>query len=448
MYLPLIVKFFFPEYLTQFSLAYLPVKIDTRLYGLCLMRLFFINYCFSYIEFKFFLNIFSFKIYNIFFSRMSGTNVLVVIDRKKIFVNNNYKECFFRIVYTKTTFFPKLISVFSSGKNRTFRNSLKKFNRKKSMFFFLLNNIINSTKFAPNIQLILFLKNAGIIKNSVYKNEVKISYTGIKFLLNSLNLNFFKFFENFCNKISSIFEKKINFQNRKFYIFLYHEKVLNKMNSLKLYVKRKKNLFEFLTEFQKNKVNTPKLIEELDEKTILLFSLFHQLKILFFPCFFDKIFYVFRSQKKKRKKVVYQLSKKIKTKECFQMIIESNYRVYAYNNNTFLNKILIQFCDLIYNLPGLFVGEINKTSIHKAIHKGINAKNIISFILKNSHYIHQNSCNPIINQIRIWEFQQRKTSTHDCVMLMDNMTYGHRNTSKQTLSRLYIFKKKINFHLF
>nr|UXY86676.1 TATA binding protein of transcription factor IIB-like protein [Cryptomonas paramecium] len=446
MYLSSIVRFFFPEYLTQFSLPYLYAKISSQLYGLCLMKIFFINYCFSYIEFKLFLNMFSFKIYNLFFSKILETNVLIVIDRKKIFVNNNYKECFFRMIYTKIRFFPKLISFFSLKKNKILRNNLEKFNKKKSTFFFLLNDIINSDKFTPNVQLILFLKNTGIIKNSVYKNEIKISYTGIKFLLNSLNLNFFKFLENFCNKISSVFQKEMNFQDRKFRIFSYHEKMFNKMNSPRLFVKKKK-LFELLIEFQQNRINAPKLIEELDKTNVLLFSLFHQFKILFFPCFFDKIFYIFPNQQK-RKIFIHQLYKKIKTKECFQMIIESNYRVYAYNNNPFLNKILTQFCDLIYNLPGLFVGEINKMSINKATRKGISAKNIISFILKNSHHIDKNFPNPIINQIRIWEFQQKKTSTYDCLMLTDNIIHEHKNASKQTLSHLYIFKKKINFHLF
>lgn len=91
------------------------------------------------------------------------------------------------------------------------------------------------------------------------------------------------------------------------------------------------------------------------------------------------------------------------TKESFNegtgagyIILESNYRVYAYTTSNLQISILSLFTKLNYRLPNLVVGLITRDSIRSAFMKGISADQVIFLlgILLNSpdHSIHGTKC--------------------------------------------------------
>ena len=110
-------------------------------------------------------------------------------------------------------------------------------------------------------------------------------------------------------------------------------------------------------------------------------------------------------------------------------------------------KLLLQFSDLLYNLPNLFVGEITKISINKAIKSGISAKSIIGFVEKNLHSICKNIPSTVVNQIRAWELQRGGTSINDYLIIFKTFQ-KIKNNKKKFLNwnikiRLYKVKNKI-----
>lgn len=75
------------------------------------------------------------------------------------------------------------------------------------------------------------------------------------------------------------------------------------------------------------------------------------------------------------------------TKESFNegtgagyIVLESNYRVYAYTNSNLQMSILSLFTKLNYRLPNLVVGLITRESIRSAFMKGISAEQVVFIV--------------------------------------------------------------------
>jgi len=67
------------------------------------------------------------------------------------------------------------------------------------------------------------------------------------------------------------------------------------------------------------------------------------------------------------------------------IIVETNFRVYAYTNSPLQIKLLSLFVALQYRLPNMVVGMITRQRVRDALIKGITANQILSFLRANAH---------------------------------------------------------------
>ncbi|XP_027080328.2 general transcription and DNA repair factor IIH subunit TFB2-like isoform X2 [Coffea arabica] len=67
------------------------------------------------------------------------------------------------------------------------------------------------------------------------------------------------------------------------------------------------------------------------------------------------------------------------------VVVETNFRMYAYSTSKLHCEILRLFARVEYQLPNLIVGAITKESLYKAFQNGITAEQIISFLQQNAH---------------------------------------------------------------
>ncbi|XP_071929475.1 general transcription and DNA repair factor IIH subunit TFB2-like [Coffea arabica] len=89
------------------------------------------------------------------------------------------------------------------------------------------------------------------------------------------------------------------------------------------------------------------------------------------------------------------------------VVVETNFRMYAYSSSKLHCEILRLFARVEYQLPNLIVGAITKESLYKAFQNGITAEQIISFLQQNAHprvaeripTVPEN----VTDQIRLWE---------------------------------------------
>ncbi|KAF3451495.1 hypothetical protein FNV43_RR07590 [Rhamnella rubrinervis] len=97
------------------------------------------------------------------------------------------------------------------------------------------------------------------------------------------------------------------------------------------------------------------------------------------------------------------------------VVVETNFRMYAYSTSRLHCEILRLFSRIEYQLPNLIVGAITKESLYTAFENGITADQIISFIQQNAHprvaeripSVPEN----VTDQIRLWESDLNRIET-------------------------------------
>lgn len=67
------------------------------------------------------------------------------------------------------------------------------------------------------------------------------------------------------------------------------------------------------------------------------------------------------------------------------IIVETNYRVYAYTESKLQISLMALFTELLYRFPNVTVGLITRDSIRQALRGGISAKQIISYLEQHAH---------------------------------------------------------------
>lgn len=105
------------------------------------------------------------------------------------------------------------------------------------------------------------------------------------------------------------------------------------------------------------------------------------------------------------------------------IIIETNYRIYAYTNSPLRMSILSLFADLINRFPNMVTGRLSKRSIQRAIAAGITSQQIVSYLAAHAHPVmnaQSRSANPnstsfnqsqpslpptVVDQIRLWQIE-------------------------------------------
>ena len=67
------------------------------------------------------------------------------------------------------------------------------------------------------------------------------------------------------------------------------------------------------------------------------------------------------------------------------IIVESNFRVYAYTDSKIYHAILRLFMEENYQFPNLIVGILTRESLKEAFKKKITARQIMNFLEQHAH---------------------------------------------------------------
>lgn len=113
------------------------------------------------------------------------------------------------------------------------------------------------------------------------------------------------------------------------------------------------------------------------------------------------------------------------------IVIETNYRIYAYTNNPLRMAILSLFTKMTTQYSNMIAGKLTKKSVQDAISQGITSQQIISYLTAHAHPIMasrgrtnnstsastgqiQPSLPPtVVDQIRLWQIEgDRMTPTN------------------------------------
>ncbi|MCJ1256570.1 RNA polymerase II transcription factor B 52 kDa subunit [Lignoscripta atroalba] len=91
------------------------------------------------------------------------------------------------------------------------------------------------------------------------------------------------------------------------------------------------------------------------------------------------------------------------------IVIETNYRIYAYTSSQLQIAILQLFARLSTRYPNMVAGKITRESIRRAVSMGITSDQIISFMSTHAHP-QMRKINPVlpptvVDQIRLWQIE-------------------------------------------
>ncbi|WAR30320.1 TF2H4-like protein [Mya arenaria] len=76
------------------------------------------------------------------------------------------------------------------------------------------------------------------------------------------------------------------------------------------------------------------------------------------------------------------------------MVVETNYRVYAYTDSALNIALLALFCEMLYRFPNMAVANLSRDSVRAALMRGITAEQSLSLPPT------------IIDQVRLWELER------------------------------------------
>ncbi|KAH6894472.1 transcription factor Tfb2-domain-containing protein [Thelonectria olida] len=102
------------------------------------------------------------------------------------------------------------------------------------------------------------------------------------------------------------------------------------------------------------------------------------------------------------------------------IIIETNYRIYAYTQSTLQIAVIALFAKLQMRFPDMVAGRVSRQSIRQAINYGITADQIISYLAAHAHdQMHRTAAlndKPIlpptvVDQIRLWQLENERMKT-------------------------------------
>ena len=108
------------------------------------------------------------------------------------------------------------------------------------------------------------------------------------------------------------------------------------------------------------------------------------------------------------------------------LIIESNFKIYAYTDNNFEKSILEFLCDIEYIFPAFIVGNITRNSIRRCLKKGAISGSILRFLSIHSNSlmdyktkygeVEYNIPENVVQQIVIWEEEKNAVISQKCTV--------------------------------
>jgi transcription initiation factor TFIIH subunit 4 len=110
------------------------------------------------------------------------------------------------------------------------------------------------------------------------------------------------------------------------------------------------------------------------------------------------------------------------------ILIETNYRIYAYTNSPLQIAILQLFCRIAVRYPNMVAGKITRDSIRRAVSMGITSDQIISFLATHAHPQMRKN-NPVlpptvVDQIKLWQIENERMKATPGFLLNDFTTFA------------------------
>jgi len=100
------------------------------------------------------------------------------------------------------------------------------------------------------------------------------------------------------------------------------------------------------------------------------------------------------------------------TKEDGFLIIETNYKVYAYTNSPLHISVLSLIMNTKTTFPNLIYGQLSQDSVQQAFKKGITAAQVIRFLNSSAHPVLKTQAHAIpptiVDQINLWEMDRNR----------------------------------------
>lgn len=126
-----------------------------------------------------------------------------------------------------------------------------------------------------------------------------------------------------------------------------------------------------------------------------------------------------------------------------RIVVETNFRVYAYCSSSLQVELLSLFTAILYRLPNLAVGVITRESVRSALKSGIGASQIIHFLASHARAGNDavasaatttmaTTCLPfnVRDQILLWESERRRVHSERGVFFDD---FGDRDHTGRRL---------------
>jgi transcription initiation factor TFIIH subunit 4 len=106
------------------------------------------------------------------------------------------------------------------------------------------------------------------------------------------------------------------------------------------------------------------------------------------------------------------------------VVVETNYRVYAYTTSAVEVEILRLFTRPDYKLPNLYVGMVTRESVLAALSGGISAEQIVRYLRQHAHPQTRKTPGPAVptnvcDQIRLWAREQIRVKRAPAVLYCD-----------------------------
>ncbi|KAF4122770.1 transcription initiation factor TFIIH subunit 4 [Geosmithia morbida] len=110
------------------------------------------------------------------------------------------------------------------------------------------------------------------------------------------------------------------------------------------------------------------------------------------------------------------------------VVVETNYRIYAYTQSTLQIAVLALFCRLNMRFPDMVAGRLSRTSIRQAINFGITAEQIIAYLSAHAHdQMHRTAAltdkpvlpPTVVDQIRLWQLENERMKTTSGFLFKD-----------------------------
>ncbi|BCR87084.1 TFIIH/NER complex subunit TFB2 [Aspergillus chevalieri] len=123
------------------------------------------------------------------------------------------------------------------------------------------------------------------------------------------------------------------------------------------------------------------------------------------------------------------------------IIVETNYRIYAYTSSPLQISLIALFSTLKYRFPNLITGKITRQSVRRAVEMGITADQIISYISTHAHpqmrkHNIAKTANPqagvppsvlpptVVDQIRLWQLERDRVKATAGFLFKDFVSFA------------------------